>query len=344
MGIVALLMEYKEDRFPGCCGPGDTLRLAHALRHPSLISHPDLTVISTLSQDRVAGLIPTERYKMVPSTVTKERGSVNPDHLGTMLDEQLGAALDGARVIHSFIGEETYLWRAKQERSPAGRKYTRQRVDSSKADEGFMLHSKWVPPAVPKSSESVLAAFIRKMKTSPKWDTPDWFYGSVRACALASGYRILWCGSVTTLVPRSGEEKLYPSGPLLEQIRSLASRASCAVGVNSGGLDLAAAAGLPILRIWEWDRIRHWGKAYNSYLACATCVGIGSRNAGEESDRDVMEKSLVALMANRGLFNNPRHVILPSREALKNVSGPLEDQLIGNEIAWLGVTNLPSTT
>jgi hypothetical protein len=337
MSIVALLMQYKSDGRPGRCGPGDTLRLAHALRHPSLAPNEDVTVISTLAPDVVAGLIPARRFKTIPPTDREKTGPVSHAHFRRLLDEHMGTALAGAQAIHAFIGCEDYPWNATRERSPAGREYTRRRVDSSRPANSLMFHSKWMPPARRRASDSVLAAYIRRMETSPERNTPDWFCDIVRERAPGCGYKILWCGSVGSFVPRAGEEVLSGVGSLRRQIDYLGSHATCALGWNSGGLDLAAAAGLPILRVGEFQRVQGWGALYNSYLATATCVGLEpSHRATVDFDRKVVTKSITALLANPELFEPPRHVILRPGQALSNDPEQLKAQLVDNEIPWPG--------
>lgn len=67
MDVVAILMEYKSDAQAGRSGPGDVLRLAHALRHPSL-ADKQVKVISTLEAKDVGGLITTEQLIPVRAT------------------------------------------------------------------------------------------------------------------------------------------------------------------------------------------------------------------------------------------------------------------------------------
>ena len=58
-----------------------------------------------------------------------------------------------------------------------------------------------------------------------------------------------------------------------------------AIGMNSGALDLAAAAGLPIIRIGEYHQcLPYLGLHYNDYLACARTVNILSNSENDISN------------------------------------------------------------
>lgn len=249
----------------------------------------------------------------------------------------LGEALMGAQIVHAFLGcETTYPWDGVKETSSCGRKYTRRRGDCSIPSRSLMFHSRWNTATAETRSDKVLAAYIRAIATEPERNTPTWFPDIVRTSAEENGYRIVWCGS-TNSIGVQGNEMVLQGGALIKQIRWLASNAKCAVGLNSGGLDMAAAAGLPVLRVGEFQRLARWGARYNSFLACATCVGLEPLHYPYDAgrlDRSVVQKSLAAFLKNRNLFKSPRHVLLRHGEVLCDDPQTLARQLQINEILW----------
>ena len=84
------------------------------------------------------------------------------------------------------------------------------------------------------------------------------------------------------------------------------SHADAAVGVASGGLDLAAAAGLPVLRVGEFQRDGFqvgsqeegwiegkWGASYNAFLAGNLNIGLGYHNGAlADFDEGLLRHSL----------------------------------------------------
>jgi hypothetical protein len=140
-------------------------------------------------------------------------------------------------------------------------------------------------------------------------------------------------------------------GSLFDQINKIRKNATVAVGWNSGGLDLASAAGLPVLRIGEFqdggpscenDRLRkryNWGKFYNSFLACATNIGLAPKMiAADTFPKEVIEDSLDSLLAN--MKKNPaslaeeRHIILPPGKRLPSDNLSFDDCLKTYTVPW----------
>lgn len=72
-----------------------------------------------------------------------------------------------------------------------------------------------------------------------------------------------------------------------------------AIGMNSGGLDLAAAAGIPILRIGEFHQTLAYGSLhYNDFLAGARTVNILSKSEDDISNitEDIVAYALQRLL------------------------------------------------
>ncbi len=126
----------------------------------------------------------------------------------------------------------------------------------------------------------------------------------------------------------------------------IADRATAGVGWNSGGLDLVSAAGLPVLRIGEYQkrwagssipRERTWGASDNSFLAVATNIGLAPSTLDAELfSQSVLRKSVNTFLgeAEQGQLAIPRHVIMPPGYALEREF--LEQDLDNFSIDWPG--------
>jgi len=346
---IAVALEYKQHGHPARQGPGDALRLAHGVRHPSRRDSP--IAVLTSPDHRLDGLIPSATFVITPTSESSApTGHCRFDDLAARLLDAFGSALDGALILHTFIGlEQTYPWNGVPwTLTPVSA--TRRRIDSSSPARSLLFWSRWNPPAVPRSNSRVLAIFVRTVSTSPKRNTPDWFPSICRGAAAAAGYSLLWFGDTAALDVQP-EEQVFAPGRMtfLEQIRALRSTAAAAVGWNSGGLDLAAAAGLPVLRIGEFQaggpvceppdvrRTHSWGPLYNSYLACATNIGLAPCYL--DADRfpiDVLTRSLAAFLAHREKLSTPRHVIIPAGLTLASQWDRLDQQLSVHQVPWPG--------
>ena len=81
-------------------------------------------------------------------------------------------------------------------------------------------------------------------------------------------------------------ERLYPDAypEYLVQLREYG-RYRFAIGMNSGGLDLAIASGIPGIRIGEFHQYYSWlGAHYNDFLSSACTVNIASQSEVDVSN------------------------------------------------------------
>lgn len=136
---------------------------------------------------------------------------------------------------------------------------------------------------------STALLFVRISNIVPERNMTKELFKEVLCLCWQNGYRVKIAGS---FLPLEYEELLnsfwdasvlysdhrYPD--YYQQICDY-SQYSFAVGMNSGGLDLAAAAGIPLLRIGEFHHLLSYGSIhYNDFLAGARTVNILS--AGEK--------------------------------------------------------------
>jgi hypothetical protein len=346
--VIALSLEFKKHGGWGPQGPGDALRLAHCLRNPTL-AFTRITVVSA-ENHRLHGLITNATFRTLPGQpIDGPAGSARPTELGDWIYQQFGAGLEGGELFHTFIGvEKPHPWGGTSYKAGPVT-ITRRRIDSSDPNKDSLLFwDRWTPPPGTRAPGRVVAAFIRQMQTQPKRNTPPVFVDICREVAGAQGYKIVWCGDVSDDVRQSDDEVLEVGGStFLEQISALRARVTAAVGWNSGGLDLASAAALPVLRIGEFqasggtgERVRaqtchRWGARYNSFLACATNIGLTPRHL--EASRfppDVVRRSLAAFLVNVDMLTAPRHVILPVDICLASDFPHLQEQLRQHEVPW----------
>ena len=347
MTIIALLTEFQCGRIPGKSGPGDILRLAHALRHPEF-QNKKVKLLSSMPASFVRDLFKgCEIIDMKLSEKTRT-GCVDPDELERLLEAHAGNDLDGAEIIHPFIGrEDDWLFRGpgksgKEQRTKSGKTFCRKRIDSGHPTQrktgerhSYMFHGRWDPLDQRCSKNNVIAAYIRDIETGKSRNVPNQYPTWIREVADANGFKILWAGDSKDLKLRDGfgEDKLlYEKGGKLmslgDQIREVSERASAAVGWNSGGLDIAAAGAVPILRVGEFQTDKNWGKYYNSYLSCASSVGMGADSQNTtDIDETLFKQSLDSFLKNLDLMSSPRHITLPTDEPLSQDRGKLKEQL-----------------
>lgn len=131
-----------------------------------------------------------------------------------------------------------------------------------------------------------LACFLRKDPKSGRLTTPQWF---VEALLELPNADVTWFGLGSRQdyeEARVGEAPhvAYAGDSYSAQLLKL-TEFDAAVGFNSGGLDLASAAGLPVLRLAEYQRDgegmtratkrrKRWGAKLNSFLARRTNIGL----------------------------------------------------------------------
>ncbi len=315
----ALLFEYKKDGQIGLSGPGDVLRLAHTIK-----AWEPKTLLTTTNAEKLNGLF-LQNIEVLPNDAgSTQTGPVNVDHLSTLLENRFGASLQWSDVGHAFIGNENPLWVSSLQTTLSGISFYRQRIDNRRE----MMRGRWQPPTTPACRSQTIAVAIRNVATDCERNTPDWFPELVRKVARDCSFKILWYGSVDRFRKLAGEQIYYGiNNPFLVQIKNLRAMACCAVGWTSGALDLAAAAGIPILRVGEFQSRKQnalcdetaetrdnyaWGDRYNSYLACATNVGLPPRRLSATLfNKLTLQKSLHALMKHYAQMHSPKHVILP---------------------------------
>ncbi len=304
MADVAVHCEFKVDGGIGPSGPGDTLRLVHALR----FHRPDRIV--TVGDDQMLrGLVDGMEVVAVAATAkVQETGSVCAEVLSRLVKPYMGSA---DRVVHAFIGtERQYPWRSV-EMQVGDKKIDRLRIDSSRQDTSWMFHGRWTPPLTCRTNRKMLAVPVRCLQTMPERNTPTWFMPLVTDVTHARGWNVMWLGAAAGPPPgvtlsASDEYLAYGGKSLLQQIEEVRARASAAVGWNSGGLDVAAAAGIPVLRVGEFQKHGpsadlKWGARYNSYLATATNVGLApAAIEAERFSRELLRESLDAFLSMMG--------------------------------------------
>jgi hypothetical protein len=333
-------------------GPGDTLRLVHALR-PYLEGGVD--VITTSPIGALKGLFATEGHwrdgRVWHEGPVRWRMVDAPHHHGAPL---LARILADARAAHGlrwddYAPEFVHAYIGLKGVGPVpmtlnGLSVRHRRIDIDACPQGRLR----LPPVHPGRRPEVpcFAAAIRLIQAHPARNTPAWFVADVRAAirrlAIRHGvrWRVLWYGfgaahRIEQLgvevdhLPDDEEVAPYADGQaMMLQIKRLA-RCAAAVGFNSGGLDLAAAAGCPTLRVGEFqddgpedepeatkNRLA-WGRGYNSFLARATNVGLKPARENPSSfDRQIFRKTLVSFLLHIGELESTRHLLLPVGRAL----------------------------
>ncbi len=346
---IAVSLEFRQGGYAPQ-GPGDGLRLVHCLRHPSLASERINLLVPP--SHRLNSLVPATSLTLLPEQpVIGPVGEVRIRDLeGLVAPFVYKSSL--TRVIHTFLGIESPIPWNEVPFLNDSTLVTRQRIDSTKPRNSLLFWSRWVPPSEAKTTERVIAVYLRKMETAPERNTPDDFVEICRNVAKANKYDILWCGSLNAVTARSDERVLEATGlSFQEQIVSLRKTAQAAVGWNSGGLDLASAAGLPVLRVGEFQahgpiceepkvqRQYRWGAVYNSFLACATNVGLTPCHLdAAKFPMEVLAASMQSFLKNVSLLEAPHHAILPFGEALQSSQTEISLQLHRHEVKWPGAT------
>ncbi len=175
--MIALHFEFKIDGGIGALGPGDTLRLAHALRKPAC----GVDAVITAAPQILSPLIPQHiALRSLCSTTRDSRsGRVRQSVLKDLLSDY---AREHKAVVHAFIGEE-----ARQPGSKIAVQDTqlqRWRIDGTNSASSWMYHSHWVPQTARRDyTERVLAVAVRAMQVAHNLNTPFWFIRLVREVA-----------------------------------------------------------------------------------------------------------------------------------------------------------------
>lgn len=168
-----------------------------------------------------------------------------------------------------------------------------------------------------------IASFVRRDPASGKVDTPKWFFKEMNAWP---GVLVSWFGLANGAdYTTHGLPNGVPYGvqPYVEQIRYLRDNFDAAVGFNSGGLDLASAAGLPVLRLNEYQkhgigpsRRKQWGAKYNSFLAVASNIGLPPQRNLRATFIPSLTAFLAMLSAPGNLLHEGEHHVLDPGIAL----------------------------
>lgn len=349
MSTIIVSLEYKENGFVSPQGPGDSLRLAHCLRHPKL--RDSRKILIAPKNHRLNGLITYSKF--VPTHTTKTNSPTGELKIDDLKNRIMDCGIElsiGDQIVHTFIGDEKNKdpWENVQwviNDIPV----TRWRIDSSKRPATSLLFWKrWQPTKHSFCNKRILAVAIRNSNNFTYRDTPEWFIDLCRKVARENGFAIIWYGNTDHIKGEKGEVFLrFGNKSFSKQITDLRSNAFAATGWNSGALDLAAAAGLPILRVGEFQdggayyissptkKKNDWGRLYNSYLACSTNIGLAPEFL--ESDRfpsDVLHNSLQVFLKNIECLRIPRHVILPVGVPLESNLTELKKQLCKHTVVW----------
>ena len=106
------------------------------------------------------------------------------------------------------------------------------------------------------------------------------------------------------LLQQIQSKRLYPDSypEYLVQMEEFG-RYRFAIGMNSGGLDLAIAAGIPGIRIGEFHQYYSWlGADYNDFLSSARTVNIASRSETDISNigKQQIQKAMEIIFHNSG--------------------------------------------
>ena len=320
-------------------GPGDTLRMVHALRCLPVPTSGAVVLTRWQALDRLPGIwsgTPQDRDDTPEYWSVVRDGNVfwvaktpwgitdwdepmekrDWDPAWAMWNVQLLLrTLQGgwARIVHPFVWAEspTIMYRPARW---AGIK--RQRVDRNSLMRTKRFDGRPYELCQARTGEPLRVLLVwRQEKKEPSRNTPDWLGTLVERIARQSGAVVEhWAAKQPPGV--QSKLHLFGNGSYLDQIQFLATSYDCAIGVTSGGLDLAAAAGLPILRIAEFQGVGYnngggpmkglWGASYNSFLANDLNIGLsfGSVDA-DKFDTAIAEKSVDEFIAY--IKGTPRH-------------------------------------
>lgn len=324
MAIVVAHFEFKTGTRIGMSGPGDTLRLIHAVRYAQFFGgHRLLWFCPQEMEADVAQFLPDSDIRFVHVGCSadwrgKATGAVRPDVLSEILDSDLIRDEQIGPVVHAFIGRE--YGKPVVPRPCLLRRGTvrRLRIDSSDPERTCMFHGRWKLQGSVSCERPTLGVFIRSEVTHPERNAPSWFPQAVRQICSNLCWQIVWLGGKDAapdpVRPLQGTERCYcyAGTSLNDQMRSISGLVRAAVGWNSGGLDLAAAAGVPVLRLGEHQRLTNWGKSYNAYLSVRPNIGIEpiDPDDSESFSCPVFERSLHRFLETLAELPSEGHYLL----------------------------------
>jgi hypothetical protein len=108
-----------------------------------------------------------------------------------------------------------------------------------------------------------------------------------------------------------------------QQQIDLISEYDLAIGVNCAGLDLASIAGLPVIRLCEFQAMANsWGPDYNSFLSVRPNIGLVPKVANEgwyDSDTSRVFKSILTILLqnwDHDFMNKPYHILIQASTTL----------------------------
>ena len=129
---------------------------------------------------------------------------------------------------------------------------------------------------------------IRLENVVPERNTPLKLFRDIVAYLMGRGAEVYFTGSEVeesdclteeeiTFIDERDVRKFSGFPNYLKQMQFYAAEFDCVVGVNSGGLDLAVAGGLPAVRLGAFHHLlpKH-GRNYNSFLSSAPIVNVGA--------------------------------------------------------------------
>lgn len=348
-------------------GPGDTLRLVHALRnYAALRGATDIQILTTTPLDRL-------RYLFDASSSSTQSGALQAIKEGIFTwshcpgHNQFGTPSGvNTAMLNKFTQKFSTLAKLNNYGQPLrahlGAENAASSIPGVRIDRipQYMSGRLVVPQPRPirRSNARHVALFVRQLDGSPL-NTPTWvidatlqaaehlstpvqIYGTTAAAIraildkqLSLKRRQLW---VRTAV-NTHNNKSYS-----DQVLDLAENAICAIGINSGGLDLASAGGVPTLRIGEYQaqgffaeprtvcQARTWGKSYNSFLARALNIGLEPAIANfEHLPREATERSILTFIEIaiqcRHTLQLPIHATLDHGISIGGSSSALKSQL-----------------
>lgn len=214
MNIIALHGEFKADGKLGHSGPGDTLRLAHALRHPFFERNKrNISLVSTFDQSHLEGLFCCDRFERIPATDCQVAGTVSVDFIFRLLSDIFREESNKSCIVHAFIGkEENYPFKGILETIDHSKKIARQRIDSTNPSTSYMFHDRWDTPrflnSEMNSKNSCVAVFIRNILTAKNLNSPPGFIDIVREILHEKGLSIIWCGDHDIIECQGNEKKI----------------------------------------------------------------------------------------------------------------------------------------
>ena len=148
-------------------------------------------------------------------------------------------------------------------------------------------------PKLPKKEKALL--FLRNMSVRPERNINGAILGAIMKLSKEHGIVYDFIGDTTkecdAQLRQIQGERLYSNGypEYLVQLKEYGSY-RFAIGMNSGGLDMALAAGIPGIRIGEFHQYHSWlGVHYNDFLSSMCTINIASKSETDVSNIGKMQ-------------------------------------------------------